>query len=64
VTIADRLGVKVVAVGVESLEQRDLLTSMGVREAQGFLYLGPQPAAAFAGWLFEQRRTAEAAGLA
>jgi predicted signal transduction protein with EAL and GGDEF domain len=64
VTIADRLGVKVVAVGVESPEQRDLLMSMGVREAQGFLYLGPQPAAAFAGWLFEQRRIAKAAGLA
>jgi diguanylate cyclase (GGDEF)-like protein len=62
VTMVDRMGLRGIAEGVERPEQRDLLISMGVREAQGFLYLSPQPAAEFAAWLVEHLPAAEAAG--
>jgi EAL domain-containing protein (putative c-di-GMP-specific phosphodiesterase class I) len=60
-TMVDRLGLQVIAEGVESPEQRDLLMSLGVYRAQGFLYLSPRPAAAFADWLVEHLPVAEAA---
>ncbi|MHB1011007.1 MAG: putative bifunctional diguanylate cyclase/phosphodiesterase [Propionibacteriaceae bacterium] len=49
-TMVTRMGLRAIAEGVERPEQRDLLISMGVREAQGFLYLCPQPAVEFIGW--------------
>ncbi|MHB1490582.1 MAG: EAL domain-containing protein, partial [Cellulomonas sp.] len=52
-TMVTRMGLRAIAEGVERPEQRDLLMSIGVREAQGFLYLSPQPAADLANWLVE-----------
>jgi diguanylate cyclase (GGDEF)-like protein len=51
VTMVARLGLRTIAEGVERPEQRDLLLAMGVREAQGYLYLSPQPAAELLAWL-------------
>jgi diguanylate cyclase (GGDEF)-like protein len=50
-TMVARMGLRAIAEGVERPEQRDLLVSVGVHEAQGFLYLRPQPAEDFAAWL-------------
>jgi diguanylate cyclase (GGDEF)-like protein len=62
VAMVDRMGLHVVAEGVERPDQRDLLVSLGVSEAQGFLYLSPKPAAEFAAWLVGHLRAAEGAG--
>ena len=59
--MVQRMGLHVIAEGVELPEQRDLLLTMGVREAQGFLYLRPQPVADFADWLSDHLPLAEAA---
>jgi EAL domain-containing protein (putative c-di-GMP-specific phosphodiesterase class I) len=37
------LSMQVIAAGVETVEQRDLLLKMGCRYAQGFLYAPAQP---------------------
>ncbi|MCR6492029.1 bifunctional diguanylate cyclase/phosphodiesterase [Cellulomonas sp. P24] len=50
-TMVTRMGLRAIAEGVERPEQRDLLMSIGVHEAQGFLYLSPQPAAELLAWL-------------
>jgi EAL domain-containing protein (putative c-di-GMP-specific phosphodiesterase class I) len=42
---------KVVAEGVETTQQRDLLAGMGCDDAQGFLFARPMPAADFDVWL-------------
>ncbi len=60
VAMADRIGLRVIAEGVERPEQRALLLSMGVREAQGFLYLSPQPVAGLLSWLAERPPVADA----
>ncbi|WP_157519534.1 bifunctional diguanylate cyclase/phosphodiesterase [Modestobacter sp. Leaf380] len=43
VAFADRTGLAVTAEGVETVEQRDLLTSMGCRYGQGWLFGRPGP---------------------
>jgi diguanylate cyclase (GGDEF)-like protein len=56
VTLAHKLGVKVVAEGVESEAVRSELRAIGCDIGQGF-YLGrPMPAAAFTSWLCDQGR--------
>jgi diguanylate cyclase (GGDEF)-like protein/PAS domain S-box-containing protein len=45
IRIAKTLGLSVVAEGIETEAQRDLLMSMGCRYGQGFLFSGPVPAA-------------------
>ena len=45
------VGMKVVAEGVETTQQRDLLAGMGCDDAQGFLFARPMPAADFDVWL-------------
>lgn len=51
VVMAHRLGLEVVAEGVETGHQRDVLTEMGCDYAQGFLYAHPLPADRFTGML-------------
>jgi EAL domain-containing protein (putative c-di-GMP-specific phosphodiesterase class I) len=43
------LSMQVIAEGVETVEQRDLLLKMGCRYAQGFLYAPAQPLEVWAG---------------
>jgi EAL domain-containing protein (putative c-di-GMP-specific phosphodiesterase class I) len=62
VTMAARMGLHVIAEGVEHPDQRDVLVSLAVSEAQGFLYLSPKPAAELAAWLVEHRPAAAGAG--
>ena len=52
--MANSLDLSVIAEGVETLEQRDLLASRGCHHYQGYLYSQPIPAAAFAA-LLQQR---------
>jgi EAL domain-containing protein (putative c-di-GMP-specific phosphodiesterase class I)/GGDEF domain-containing protein len=49
--LAELLGMDVVAEGVESPEQRDVLVDLGCRRAQGYLYSRPTSAAEIAGML-------------
>ncbi|QKW11208.1 aminotransferase class I/II-fold pyridoxal phosphate-dependent enzyme [Streptomyces sp. NA04227] len=44
VRIADVLGLRVIAEGIENEGQRDLLTAIGCRHGQGFLFAPPVPA--------------------
>ena len=51
VDIAHTLGLQVVAEGVEDQEQHDLLRSLGVDEAQGYLHARPMPMLDITTWL-------------
>jgi diguanylate cyclase (GGDEF)-like protein/PAS domain S-box-containing protein len=53
IAMAHKLGMKVVAEGVETREQRDLLAAAGCDYGQGFLLAEPIPAAQFADLAFE-----------
>ena len=50
VRLAHALGLKVVAEGVETGEQRDILVSLGCDELQGFYYARPMPAETLLAW--------------
>ncbi|MBE0473867.1 MAG: EAL domain-containing protein [Rhodoferax sp.] len=52
IAMAHALGMKVIAEGVETIEQRDLLTAAGCDFAQGYLYSRPVHAAAFEAMVF------------
>jgi diguanylate cyclase len=56
ISMAHALGLKVVAEGVETLEQQKILVACGCDEIQGYLYSKPLPAEAFSRWKtsFEQ----------
>ena len=54
VDLARNLSVSVIAEGVETEEQRELLLAMGCGEAQGYLFSAPVPSAAFVEMLEEQ----------
>ncbi len=47
IDLARNLGVNVLAEGVETESQRDILASMGCNEAQGYLYSAPVPVEKF-----------------
>ncbi|MBI4807650.1 MAG: EAL domain-containing protein [Nitrosomonadales bacterium] len=47
IVMAHKLGLKVVAEGVETAEQRDILSAAGCDYAQGYLYAKPMPAKEF-----------------
>ena len=47
IVMAHKLGLKVVAEGIETAGQRDLLTALGCDYGQGFLFSRPVPAADF-----------------
>jgi EAL domain-containing protein (putative c-di-GMP-specific phosphodiesterase class I)/PleD family two-component response regulator len=49
-TIADNLGLEVLAEGVETVEQHQILRFIGVKFVQGFLYGRPMPEADFMTW--------------
>jgi EAL domain-containing protein (putative c-di-GMP-specific phosphodiesterase class I) len=49
-TMARTLGLRVVAEGVETTAQRDLLVQMGCDELQGYLFAKPMSARAIALW--------------
>ncbi|MFO1381385.1 MAG: EAL domain-containing protein [Chitinivorax sp.] len=50
IVMAHKLGLKVIAEGVETAAQRDLLAAAGCDFAQGYLYSRPVPAAQFEQW--------------
>lgn len=54
VDLARNLGVSVIAEGVETEEQRELLLSMGCGQAQGYLFSPPVPSGAFVEMLEDQ----------
>lgn len=54
-TSANLLELSVVAEGVETLEQGELLLQLGCRQAQGFLIARPMPATQLANWLTHWR---------
>ncbi|MDZ4202304.1 MAG: EAL domain-containing protein [Gallionella sp.] len=47
IVMAHKLGMKVIAEGIETAEQRDLLTAAGCDYGQGYLFSRPVPAAEF-----------------
>ncbi len=60
VQMAARLGLSVVAEGVERVDQQQFLRRVGAYAAQGYLHLRPAPAEDFTTWL-EQQETARPA---
>ena len=56
IVMAHKLGLQVVAEGVETAAQRDLLAAAGCDYAQGYLFSRPQPAEEFARLLHEGAR--------
>ncbi len=53
VKLAQALGLKVVAEGVETEQQHTILRSLGCDELQGFLFAKPMPASALAVWAMD-----------
>ena len=49
--LARALGLRVIAEGVETTEQMNVLYSLGCHICQGFLFARPMPAAQIATWL-------------
>ena len=55
VPLGRSLGMKVLAEGVETEEQAQILTAMGCHEAQGYLYARPMPLDELLEWLSQRR---------
>jgi cyclic di-GMP phosphodiesterase Gmr len=56
VAVARTLELKVIAEGVETLEETAFLDTLGVDAKQGYLYAKPMPASEFVAWLAQRRR--------
>jgi diguanylate cyclase (GGDEF)-like protein/PAS domain S-box-containing protein len=56
ITLADSLGMKTVAEGVENEAQLDILTELGCDAVQGYLIQKPKPASELAAWLAARGR--------
>ncbi len=54
ITMAHELGMKVVAEGVETAGQRDLLIAAGCDDGQGYLFARPMSAGEFEAWLSQR----------
>lgn len=59
-TLADTLGLRVIAEGVETIQQANRLRALGCRTAQGFLYSKPVPVADAEALLLQKVITVEA----
>ena len=57
VDLGRRLGMRVVAEGVETVEAWDTLAGLSCDEAQGFFLGRPMTATALAGWMRERAAT-------
>jgi diguanylate cyclase (GGDEF)-like protein/PAS domain S-box-containing protein len=57
VVMAHKLGMKVIAEGVETEQQRDILAAAGCDYAQGYLFARPMPAAEFDKFLNQSKAT-------
>ena len=55
IRMAHELGMQVVAEGVETPTQRDLLAAAGCDYGQGYLFARPMPAEVLDGWLRERQ---------
>ena len=55
VRLAHALGLRVVAEGVETVDQRDVLIDLGCDELQGFLFARPMPASALLDWIMGRK---------
>ncbi|WP_452031314.1 putative bifunctional diguanylate cyclase/phosphodiesterase [Azospirillum palustre] len=53
VKVGHELGMTVLAEGVETAEQEDILRSLGCDAAQGYLYAKPMPAQQFERWILD-----------
>ncbi len=51
INVAHTLGMRVIAEGVETAEQRDILIELGCDEMQGYLFAPAMSAKEFSGWL-------------
>jgi EAL domain-containing protein (putative c-di-GMP-specific phosphodiesterase class I) len=58
ILMAHKLGIKVIAEGIETIEQRDLLISIGCDYGQGYLFSRPVPAEQFDRLLDARNQTA------
>ncbi|HVR49092.1 MAG TPA: EAL domain-containing protein [Pseudorhodoferax sp.] len=56
IVMAHQLGISVIAEGVETPQQRDLLAEAGCDYGQGFLFAQAMPAAQFETWFSQQAR--------
>ena len=60
VQLAHALSLKVVAEGVETPRQRDILVELGCDELQGFLFAKPMPARLLLMWAMSDRASPKA----
>jgi EAL domain-containing protein (putative c-di-GMP-specific phosphodiesterase class I) len=59
--VAHALSLSVVAEGVETAGQRDVLSRMGCDELQGYFYAKPMPARQLMAWIAEREPLAHVA---
>jgi EAL domain-containing protein (putative c-di-GMP-specific phosphodiesterase class I) len=57
IVMAHKLGLKVIAEGVETVQQRDILNKAGCDYAQGYFYSRPIPPEEFEKWLQDRRKS-------